>query len=90
MISEELEHKCKEYSTTLDACNCLGFKYRQDCRHVRYLKMKEQAKIGLVEIEDGSFIDEIEQKYGIDWIEGMVKRGEIIIDRATGKIKNLR
>lgn len=89
-MNEEIEKRCEFYGTTFDSCKCLGFEYKKDCKHVRYLRMKENAKIGLIEIEDGTHIDDAEQKYGEEWIDGMVKRGEIIIDRATGLIKNLR
>ena len=90
VIMENLESRCKHYETTSNKCKCHGFKFRGACKHTKYLADKENAKIGLIEIVDGTFMDDAIKKYNNVWIKGMIRRGELWFDRGTGKLYNLK
>ena len=76
-IDKYLEQRCKHYKTTLSSCTCLGFQYRQKCKHNTYLNDKEKYMIDTIKIKDGVNCIEAIEKYGETIIDGMIHRGEI-------------
>ena len=47
---DELYLRCKLYRTTMYSCACPGYKFRRDCRHIRFLRAK-QAEFGSITSE---------------------------------------
>jgi len=86
-IDKHLEQRCKHYGTTLKSCKCLGYQFRKKCKHNTYLNDKEKDKVGIVKIDDGEDSIIAIEKYGGEWIDGMIHRGEIY--ERKGKLFNL-
>lgn len=93
-ISQELEDKCKFYGTSMQSCNCEGFKFRRSCRHTTYLNEKVSSKYKQLDLISNSIpiegMDSMKaiEMYGDDVIDEMLTLGNVF--EKSGKLIPIR